>query len=274
MESKNNSFVEKENILITSVSKIKKTPKNMETNTEQKSIRINKTPRITNSKNFFPKLNKTYFPNERNNYYKLKTNYTKYKKKPKIDNIGLKKLESFINPINKTVLEINGIKEMKENLVKKKFNDFHKLKLQINPDNYYHSYGLNKYIIITNNNRNKRNHSFNYQFNNVSSYNNIILKEEEDKINMNINKSKNKLYRNVNIYKNNIASLKNLPCRINIRNRNDHIINSFSDENGLLDNTNSLWRGRNINDIVNNKTNLYFFQNFIKNSKNIGKLKP
>lgn len=276
MESKDNSFVEKENFLITSVSKIRKTPRNIETNTDQKPIKINETARITNSKSCFPKLNyKTSFPNERNNYCKLKTNKTHYKniKKQKID-IGLKKMELFIHPINKTVLEINGIKAMKENLVKQKFNDLHKFKLQINPDNYYHNYGLNKYIIITNNNRNKRNHSFNFHFNNVSSYNNLILKEEEDKINMNINKSKKKLYNNVKIcnYKNNISLLKNFPCRLNIRNRNDHIINSFNEENGLLDNTNSLWRGKNINDIINNKTNLNFFQNFIKNSKDIGKL--
>ena len=308
MESKDNSFIEKENFLITSVSKIKKTPINIETNTEQKPIKINETARITNSKSCFPEINyKTSFPNERNNYFKLKTNKTHYKniKKQKID-IGLKKMELFIHPINKTVLEINGIKAMKENLIKQKFIDLHKFKLQINPDNYYHNYGLNKYIIITNNNRNKRNHSFNFHFNNVSSYNNLILKEEEDKINMNINKSKKKLYNNVKIcnyknnlilkeeedkinmninkkklykniklcnYKNNISVLKNFPCRLNARNPNDHIINSFTEENGLLENTNSLWRGKNINDIINNKTNLNFFQNFIKNSKHIGKLK-
>ena len=280
METKDNSFTENENILITSVSKIKKTPRNTETNTDRKPIRIYETTRITNSKSYFPKLNyKTSFPNERNNYCKLKTNYTNYKnnKKPKINkDISLKKMELFIHPINKSFLEINGIKTMKENLVKQKFHDLHKYKLQINPDNYYHTYGLNKFIIITNNNKNKRNNSFNYQFNNVSSYNNIILKEEEDKINMKINKNNNKLYKNIkniNLCKNNISLLKNFPCRLNARNRNDYIIKSFSEENGLLDNTNSLWRGKNINDIINNKTNLNFFQNFIKNSKYLVKLK-
>lgn len=277
MESKNDSFEEKENFLITSITNIKKTPRN---SAKKSKININETTTPTmNSKISFPKLNyKTTFPNQRNNYSKLRTNYSNNtknkKKKPKIE-IGLKKLELFIHPINRSVLEIKGIRALKENLVKKRFNDLHRYKLQINPDNYYHTYGLNKFIIITNSNsNNKRNKSFNYQFNNVSSYNNILLKEDEDKININMNYNKNKLYKNIKInnYKNNISLLKNVPCKLKNRKCNDYIINSFNEEKQLV-NTNCLWRGRNINELINNKTNLNFFRNFIKNSKNIGKIK-
>ena len=268
MESNQQNSIKKEKILITTISNKKKTPKITE-----KKLSGTITIR-TDSKFLFPKLvYSTFSPNQRNNYSNLQTTYSDYKKikKPKIE-IGLKKLELFIRPVNRSEKEINNLREIKENLVKKRFNELHKYKLQINPNNYYRNYGLNNYIIITNNNINKKSYSLDYQYNNISSYNNIPLKNEERKMSLNINKKK--FYKDIkkNNCKKNICLLKSVPFRMKSKRNGNHIFNSFN-EDEILKNNNCLWRGKNINDIIHNKTNINFFKNFIKNSKNMGKIK-
>ena len=286
MESRENNSLYKEKLMITSLCNIRKIPKDMNLENTPKKIIENTPVKVTeneiknrngtstimnNSSFSFPKITYTSI-NQRNNYNRLQTNYSNYKKhkRPKIE-ISLKKMDLFIHPINRSVLEINRLIEIKENLVKKRFNELHKYKLQINPNNYYRNYGLNKYIEITNNNS-KINNSLDYQFNNVSSYNNILLKEEENKLNT--ARDKKKSYKNIaiNKYKDCSNLLRGVPPRMKNKYDSDYILTSFNEENGLV-NTNSLWRGKNINDIIDNKTNLNFFKHFNKNSKNIGKLK-
>jgi hypothetical protein len=286
MKSKENSSLNKE-LMVTSLYNIRKSlkDKNIENISYKKPIKIpiklknneiNDGTTINLSKSsslYFPKLNNT-ISNKRNNSSKLETYYSNYKKhkKPKIE-ISLKKMESFIRPINKHVLEINKLNEIKENLIKKRFNELHNYKLQINPNNYYHNYGLNEFIEITNNNT-KKNKSLDYQYNNISSYNNIILKKEDNK--HNTSRGKTKIYRNIgtNISKNSSHLLTSVPLTLKNKNKKGHnyIIININEENDFF-NTNSIWRFKNINDIINNKTNLNFFKNFIKNSRYMGKLK-
>jgi len=286
MESRENNSLNKEKLMITSLCNIRKIPKDMNLENTPKKIIVNTPVKLTeneiknrnrtstimnNSSLSFPKITYTSI-NQRNNYNKLQTNYSNYKKhkRPKIE-ISLKKMDLFIHPINRSVLEINKLIEIKENLIKKRFNELHKFKLQINPNNYYRNYGLNKYIEITNNNS-KRNNSLDYKFNNVSSYNNILLKEEENKLNT--ARDKKKSYKNIaiNKYKDCSYLLRGVPPRMKNKYDSDYILTSFNEENGLI-NSNSLWRGKNINDIIDNKTNLNFFKHFNRNSKNFGKLK-
>ena len=221
------------------------------------------------SSKHFPKLNYT-ITNQRNNYSILETNFSYYKmkKNPKLLS-NIKKIELFIHPINKSVLEINKFIEIKDNLIKKKFNELHNYKLQINPNNYYHNFGLNEYIEITNNNS-KRNKSLDYQYNNISSYNNIMLKKEENKNNS--YRGKTKLYKNIIINKKSPNKLKSVPVRINNKKGNNGIIPNLNEDNDTV-NANAIWRGKKMNDIIKNKTNLNFFKNFKKNWKYIGKLK-
>ena len=230
------------------------------------------TTNISNSSSlYFPKL-KNSFTNQRNNDIRLETNYSNYTKlkKPKIT-INLKKMELFIHPINKSVFEINKLIEIKDNLVRKRFNQLHNYKLQINPKNYYHNYGLNEYIEITNNNS-KRNKSLDYRYNNISSYNNIRLKKEENKDNT--YPKKIKLYKNRTVDKNKKSPnlLTSVPLRIKGKKGHDYIIANFNEETDFV-NTNAIWRGKKMNDIINNKTNLNFFKNFTKNAKYLGKLR-
>ena len=286
MESRENNSLNKEKLMITSLCNIRKIPKDMNLENTPKKIIVNTPVKLTeneiknrnrtstimnNSSLSFPKITYTSI-NQRNNYNKLQTNYSNYKKhkRPKIE-ISLKKMDLFIHPINRSVLEINKLIEIKENLIKKRFNELHKFKLQINPNNYYRNYGLNKYIEIINNNS-KRNNSLDYKFNNVSSYNNILLKEEENKLNT--ARDKKKSYKNIaiNKYKDSSYLLRGVPPRMKNKYDSDYILTSFNEENGLI-NSNSLWRGKNINDIIDNKTNLNFFKHFNRNSKNFGKLK-
>ena len=268
MESNQQTSIKKEKILITTISNKNKTPKNTE-----KKLSGTITAR-TDPKFLFPKLAYTTFsPNQRNNYSNLQTTYSNYKKiKNSQIEIGLKKMELFIRPVNRSEKEINNLREIKKNLVKKRFNELHKYKLQINPNNYYRNYGLNNYIIITNNNSNKKSYSHDYQYNNISSYNNIALKDEDKKMSLHLNK--NKFYKDIkkSNCKKNLCLLKSVPFRAKSKRNDDHIINSFNDDE-ILKNNNSLWRGKNINDIIRNKTNINFFKNFIKNSKNMGKIK-
>jgi hypothetical protein len=232
------------------------------------------TTNISNSSSlYFPKL-KNSFANQRNNDNRLETNYSNYTKlkRPKIT-INLKKMELFIHPINKSVLEINKLIEIKDNLVKKRFNQLHNYKLQINPKNYYHNYGLNEYIEITNNySKRNRNKSLDYQYNNISSYNNIRLKTEENKNSP--GKGKIKFYKNISVDKNKKSPnlLTSVPLRIKGKRGHNYIIANFNEETDFV-NTNAIWRGKKMNDIINNKTNLNFFKDFTKNAKYLGKVK-
>lgn len=271
METNKEYLFEKEKFLITSVSNLKNAPK-----TESVFYNIDepkKTTTNTTTTFSFPKIKYITSPKyQRNDFYNFHTNYSNYKQdKKKKYNISLKDMELFINPINKSVLETDRLKTIKNNLVKKKFNELHKYKLQINPNNYYRSFGLNNFVVITNKNSKNNSNSCDYRFNNVSSYNNILLKKEENKVDT--ISSQKILYKNIKIkkLKNNFNLLKNVPYRIKNKKSDDHIINSFNEEKGLV-NVNSLWRGKNINDIIHNKTNLNFFKNFIKNSRYIGKI--
>ena len=267
MESKLSNSVIKDKLMITTLSKATKTPKSLE-----KKYKNLKGTKITerNSKISFPKLCHTMISTDDNNifkHYKTTTTFKKIKKPKK--EIELKKLKSFINPVIKSELEKKSLRTIRDNLIKKRFIELHKYKLKINPKNYYNNYGLNNFIIINNNN--KKNYSFDYHFNNVSSYNNIQLKEEEKII---MDNNKKIFYKNIKIfnYKNNLNLLKNNPFRINNNNNNEHIIKSFNKEKRLTNN-NPLWRGKNRNDIIHNKTNLNFYNNFIKNTKSYVKIK-
>ena len=284
MKPKENSSLNKE-LMITSLYNIRKSlkEKNIEKKSYKKPIKIpiilknneiNDGTTINLNKSsslYFPKLNNT-IANQRNNSSKLETFYSNYKKhkKPKIE-ISLKKMESFIRPINKPVLEISKLIEIKENLIKKRFTDLHNYKLQINPNNYYHNYGLNEFIEITNNNT-KKNKSLDYQYNNISSYNNIYLKKEDNKFNT--SRGKTKIYGNIgtNINKDNSHLLTSVPLTLKNKKGHNYKTININEENDFF-NTNSIWRFKNINDIIHNKTNLNFFKNFIKNSKYMGKLK-
>lgn len=269
MELKENNSITKDKLLITSISKVAKTtPTSFEKKSKNfKEIKIFE----RNSKTSFPKLCHTMVSTNDNNivnHFKTVTNFKKIKKPKK--EIRLKQMELFIKPIIKSEIEKKGLRTLRDNIIKKRFIEFHEYKLKINPKNYYNNYGLNNYIIINNNN--KKDYSFDYHFNNVSSYNNIQLKEEENKKFMDSNKKN--FHKNIKIYncKNNLNLLKNIPFRIKNKNCNNNIIKSFNEEK-VLTNNNSLWRGKNINDIIRNKTNLNFYKDFNKNAKSIGKIK-
>lgn len=247
-----NSII-KNKIIITSISQTNRTLNNyyIERNTKM------------NSELSFPKISYTFTsPSQRNNFNCLKTTYSDYRtlKKPKIE-LNLKKMELFIRPIYKSVLEKNGIKALKESLTKKKFNELHKYKLEINPKNYYHNYGLNNYIVITNNKK-KKNYSSDYQYNNISSYNNIFKPKEEKKStikSVQIRKKEKEIL------------LKSLPYRLKNARNNNGIIKTFN--NATLADDNSIWRIKNINQMIPNSIDLDFLNNFIKYSKSMGKIK-
>ena len=46
----------------------------------------------------------------------------------------------------------------------------------------------------------------------------------------------------------------------------------YENNDTLLD-KNSIWRGKNINEMIRNSINFDFFQIFLKNSKSMGKIK-
>ena len=168
-------------------------------------------------------------------------------------------MKSFVAPIIKSSIEKNKINLIKKNLRLKKFKELHKYKLEINPKNYYHNYGLNEYIIISNKNR-SRNSDFRY--NNISSYNNIFRAKEKIintiKINNNFKKEKKLL-------------LKSLPYRLTNSRNNNGILNFFNKEN--LTEENSIWRGKNINNMIHTSINFDFLKIFNKNYRTMGKLK-
>jgi hypothetical protein len=178
----------------------------------------------------------------------------------KNEKIFLRNMKKFIEHDNRTKIETYRLKNIKKSLVLKRFKELHKYKLEINPKNYYHNYGLNNYIIITNKKKN-RSRNIDYKFNNISSYNNIFKAQEEDKSTKIESKSK----------KRKDLSLKSLPYRLN-RARNDNGILKFSN-NGTITDENSIWRGKNINEMIHTSIDFDYLNLFKKNYKSMGKIK-
>ena len=178
----------------------------------------------------------------------------------KNEKIFLRNMKKFIEHDNRTKIETYRLKNIKKSLVLKRFKELHKYKLEINPKNYYHNYGLNNYIIITNKKKN-RSRNIDYKFNNISSYNNIFKAQEEDKSSKIESKSK----------KRKDLSLKSLPYRLN-RARNDNGILKFSN-NGTITDENSIWRGKNINEMIHTSIDFDYLNLFKKNYKSMGKIK-
>ena len=178
----------------------------------------------------------------------------------KNEKIFLRNMKKFIEHDNRTKIETYRLKNIKKSLVLKRFKELHKYKLEINPKNYYHNYGLNNYIIITNKKKN-RSRNIDYKFNNISSYNNIFKLQEESKSIQKLSKSK----------KRKDLSLKNLPYRLN-RARNDNGILKFSN-NGTITDENSIWRGKNINEMIHTSIDFDYLNLFKKNYKSMGKIK-
>ena len=178
----------------------------------------------------------------------------------KNEKIFLRNMKKFIEHDNRTKIETYRLKNIKKSLVLKRFKELHKYKLEINPKNYYHNYGLNNYIIITNKKKN-RSRNIDYKFNNISSYNNIFKAQEESKSIQKLSKSK----------KRKDLSLKSLPYRLN-RARNDNGILKFSN-NGTITDENSIWRGKNINEMIHTSIDFDYLNLFKKNYKSMGKIK-
>ena len=178
----------------------------------------------------------------------------------KNEKIFLRNMKKFIEHDNRTKIETYRLKNIKKSLVLKRFKELHKYKLEINPKNYYHNYGLNNYIIITNKKKN-RSRNIDYKFNNISSYNNIFKLQEESKSIQKLSKSK----------KRKDLSLKSLPYRLN-RARNDNGILKFSN-NGTITDENSIWRGKNINEMIHTSIDFDYLNLFKKNYKSMGKIK-
>ena len=180
---------------------------------------------------------------------------------PKKEKIFMRNMKTFISPLNKINLEKKKLDKIKQNLVLKRFKELHNYKLKINPKNYYHNYGLNTNIIITNKFKDKENNN-DYKYNNISSYNNIFkVKEEKKKIKVKIKKKE----------KEKEFLLKCLPYRLKNVKYNSGVIQAFNKE--TLTEENSIWRTKNINEMIHNSIDFDFLNNFMKNSKSMGKLK-
>ena len=229
------NFLPQKKFLLTSLNFVIKTPK-IEEKEELKAI-----PNIS-------------LPIQKFRYSTLENKIKMNKEK-----IFIRNMKSFVAPISKSSIEKNKINLIKKKLRLKKFKELHKYKLEINPKNYYHNYGLNEYIIISNKNR-SRNSDFRY--NNISSYNNIFKAKEKIintiKINNNFKKEKKLL-------------LKSLPYRLTNSRNNNGILNFFNKEN--LTEENSIWRGKNINNMIHTSINFDFLKIFNKNYRTMGKLK-
>ena len=161
-------------------------------------------------------------------------------------------MKTFIAPISKTILEKKELNKIKKNLILKRFKELHNYKLKINPKNYYHNYGLNDFILITNKNKNKSRNNDDYKYNNISSYNNII-KTEEEKYN-----KKTKIIKSVKKEKEML--LTNVPYRLKNTKSNKGIMKF--DKNDTLFGKNSIWRGKNINEMIHKILILIFFKFF------------
>ena len=167
-------------------------------------------------------------------------------------------MRTFLVPVNKTNLERNKIHNIKKNLILKRFKELHKYKLKINPKNYYHNYGLNKYIIITNKNKSRNS---DYKYNNISSYNNILKIKKENKKFLTVNNNK----------KEKEFLLKSLPSKLKNARNNNGILKSSDNDNFTEEY--SIWRGKNINEMTHNSIDYDFLKKFNKNYKSIGKIK-
>ena len=128
------NFLTQKKFLLTSLNYVIKSPKKEELKEELKTI----------SHNLFP-FRTINYNNILENKKKLNKIFDNDSKKEKL---FIRNMKSFVAPINKTKIEKNKLNEIKNNLIKKKFKELHKYMLKINPNNYYHTYGLNKYIII------------------------------------------------------------------------------------------------------------------------------
>ena len=149
----------------------------------------------------------------------------------------------------------------------RKFIELHKYKLKINPKNFYNNYGLNDYLLIINNKNDKSKNYDDYRYNNISSYNNKFKIKEEKK-----NNGINSISENFK-KKRKEFSLKRVPYRLkNQRKQNGIMKYFFNDEKTLFD-VNSIWRGKNINDLIHTTINFNFFDKFRINSRSIGKFK-
>ena len=181
--------------------------------------------------------------------------------------VEIKNLQKFISPNYKTSLEITNFKKIKKKLTNRKFIELHKFKLKINPKNFYNNYGLNDYLLIINNKNDKSKNYNDYRYNNISSYNNKF-KIKEEKKNNGINSISENFKKNSKEF-----SLKRVPYRLkNQRKQNGIMKYFFNDEKTLFD-VNSIWRGKNINDLIHTTINFNFFDNFRINSRTIGKIK-
>ena len=181
--------------------------------------------------------------------------------------VEIKNLQKFISPNYKTTLEITNFKKIKKKLTIRKFIELHKFKLKINPKNFYNNYGLNDYLLIINNKNDKSKNYNDYRYNNISSYNNKF-KIKEEKKNNGINSISENFKKNSKEF-----SLKRVPYRLkNQRKQNGIMKYFFNDEKTLFD-VNSIWRGKNINDLIHTTINFNFFDNFRINSRTIGKIK-
>ena len=178
----------------------------------------------------------------------------------KKEKIFLRNMKKFISPINKSNLEIKEFKKIKKNLILNKLKEMHNYKLKINPKNYNKNFGLNDFITISTKNKSKsRNNT--YKYNNISSFNNIFKANEDNKNNLIMTQNK----------KDKELLLTCVPYILKNSKNNNGIFKFFNDKK-LIDEY-SIWRGKNINNMIHNNINLDFFKNFLKNSKSLGKIK-
>ena len=178
----------------------------------------------------------------------------------KKEKIFLRNMKKFISPINKSNLEIKEFKKIKKNLILNKLKEKHNYKLKINPKNYNKNFGLNDFITISTKNKSKsRNNT--YKYNNISSFNNIFKANEDNKNNLIMTQNK----------KDKELLLTCVPYILKNSKNNNGIFKFFNDKK-LIDEY-SIWRGKNINNMIHNNINLDFFKNFLKNSKSLGKIK-
>ena len=233
------------------------------------------------STNIYKKLDKKFtLPNLSNNISMLKTSELIMRKNsPKHTKINLKKMQNFIKPPTKYSLEKNKLNELKKRLIQKKFKELHNYKLKINPDNIFHDYGLSKYIKI-NSTSNFKNKCINRYHNNISSYNRTKTEEKKNGIDLltktNLKIRKNKTMESVqleNIPSKNTNTLYNFIFKtFSINDKKSNFLENAEDKNEILGINDSMFRKQNINDFVETSSTMYFFKEFKKKSKTMGKL--
>ena len=181
---------------------------------------LSQTQRLTNEIKILD--TRTTFPNLSSDISKLITNSKFYQNSSENINLNLEKIKYFIKPSHKCLVERNKISDLKKKLEKKRFRELHNYKLKINPDNFYHDYGLSNYIKIKSSS-NFHNKTVDRYFNNISSYNYIKTEEKKEGNDL---LSKNK----IKIRRNNFARsvrLKNIPSK-DIHKLNNFIFENFN----------------------------------------------